>query len=255
MSDLMATTGKSKASAVVDVINKTIFGLIQRSTKADGVRDHFDLGIIGYGGDGVGNVFLGQLGDKVLNPVSLFEANPLRIEERVKRSDDGAGGILEQIVKFPVWFDPKASGGTPMCQAIRQAALELAEWCDTHPDSYPPTVLHVTDGESTDGDPEALAAQLCQISTSDGQVLMMNLHLSSNLGNPIAYPSSDSGLPDSYAKMLFRMSSVLPEKVVRMAQEKSFPASFESRGFMFNVTDSVNVVDFIDIGTRAAQMR
>jgi hypothetical protein len=254
MSDLMST-GKSKASAVVDVINKTIFGLIQRSTKADGVRDHFDLGIIGYGGDGVGNVFPGVLGNKVLNPVSMLEANPLRIEERVKRMDDGAGGVLEQTVKFPVWFDPKASGGTPMCQAIRQAAAELAEWCDSHPDNYPPTVFHVTDGESTDGDPETLAAQLCQIQTSDGQVLMMNLHLSSLAGNPIAYPSGESGLPDNFAKMLFRMSSVLPEKVVAMAQEKSFPASFESRGFMFNVIDSVHVVDFIDIGTRAAQMR
>ena len=55
-----------------------------------------------------------------------------------------------------------------MCQAITKVAEELVAWCDTHPNSYPPTVLHITDGESTDGDPENMALQLQQIQTSDG---------------------------------------------------------------------------------------
>jgi len=89
----------------------------------------------------------------------------------MEKIPDGAGGIIEQSVKFPVWFSPEASGGTPMCEAIRLAAQEVAMWCDAHPDAYPPTVLHVTDGESSDGDPESLANQLTQISTNDGEVL------------------------------------------------------------------------------------
>lgn len=35
----------------------------------------------------------------------------------------------------------------------------MVAWCDAHPDSYPPTVLHVTDGESNDGEPEEIAVR------------------------------------------------------------------------------------------------
>src|SRR2546429_2656566 len=34
-----------------------------------------------------------------------------RIEDRAKKSDDGAGGVMDQTVKFPVWFDPYSKGG------------------------------------------------------------------------------------------------------------------------------------------------
>ena len=74
--------------------------------------------------------------------------------------DDGAGGVLETSVKFPVWFEPVASGGTPMREALTRAAEELVAWCDAHPDSYPPTVLHVTDGGVTHGRPEEIATHL-----------------------------------------------------------------------------------------------
>ena len=42
-----------------------------------------------------------------------------------------------------------------MRKGIVAAAQEVAQWCDAHPNSYPPTVLHVTDGEASDGDPES----------------------------------------------------------------------------------------------------
>jgi len=195
------------------------------------------------------------LGARVLNPISALEANPLRVETRKRRTDDGAGGIVEQSVKFPVWFEPMANGGTPMCDAIRKAGEELAAWCDAHPNSYPPTVLHVTDGESTDGDPEPLADALRQFATSDGNVLLLNLHVSAVPGNPISFPAADTGLPDQYAKTLFRMSSQLPEHLVKYAaQEKGHKMSSESRGYMFNA-EAGEIADFFDIGTRASQLR
>jgi hypothetical protein len=168
--------------------------------------------------------------------------------------DDGAGGIIEQSVKFPVWFEAHASGGTPMCQAITKAAEELVAWCDAHPSSYPPTVLHITDGESTDGDPEQLAAHLKQLQTSDGGVLMFNLHVKPSSSSAIEFPSSETGLPDTYAKLLFRMSSPLPDHLIRFAQDKGHQIGMEARGFMFNA-DAVQIVDFFDIGTRASQLR
>lgn len=257
MDDKMSS-GRSKAQQVADVLNRTLATLITRCTKSEGTRNYFEIGVIGYGANGAYNGFQCNLSSSILNPISAIEASPLRVEERKKKFDDGAGGIVEQSIKFPVWFEPYANGGTPMGQAITKAAEELVAWCNAHPNSYPPTVLHITDGEATDsdtaGDPETLAKQLCQIQTGDGSVLMFNLHVSTSGANPVEFPSSESELPDSYAKLLFRMSSQLPGHLIRFAQEKRFKVNMESRGFMFNA-DAVQLVDFFDIGTRASQLR
>lgn len=253
MQDTMQN-GKSKAQFVADVLNRTLATLITRCTKAEGTRNYFEVGVLGYSGSTAENGLAGPLSSAVLHPISQIEANPLRVENRTKRVDDGAGGLVDQSIKFPVWFESKASGGTPMCTAITAAAEQLVAWCDSHPDSYPPTVLHVTDGESTDGDPESLATQLQQISTNDGNVLLFNLHVSTSGADPVKFPTSDAGLGDSYAKLLFRMSSPLPPHLQKVAEEKGIKATMESRGFVFN-GEITEIVDFFDIGTRAAQLR
>ena len=253
MQDVMEN-GKSKAQFVANVLNRTLATLITRCTKAEGTRNYFEVGVLGYSNSTADNGLSGPLASTILHPISQIEAHPLRVEDRTKRIDDGAGGLVSQTIKFPVWFEPKASGGTPMCRAITAAAEQLAAWCDAHPDSYPPTVLHVTDGESTDGDPEGLALQLQLIGTKDGNVLLFNLHVSSTGGDPIKFPSSEDNLANSFAKLLFRMSSPLPPHLQAAAQEKGIGATSESRGFMFNA-ETAEIVDFFDIGTRAAQLR
>lgn len=253
MSDKLPS-GLTKSEFVADVMNRTLASLITRCTKSEGTRNYFDIGVIGYGGHGVGNGFKGGLGNKIMHPISEIEAEPLRVEDRVKKVPDGAGGIVEQNIKFPVWFEAEAYGGTPMRSALIKAAEELAEWCDNHPDSYPPTILHITDGEANDGDPEEIAIQLATLSTNDGELLIFNLHVSDRDNKPIKFPSSESGLPDNYAKSLFRMSSNLPEHLLGSAKEKGNNVDGEARGFIYNA-DAVEIVDFFDIGTRAAQMR
>src|SRR2546422_2084770 len=91
------------------------------------------------------------------SPISELANKPLRIEDRVKKSDDGAGGVMDQTVKFPVWFDPYSKGGTPMCAALKEATRIVETWCQEHPTGFPPIVINITDGEATDGDliPEA----------------------------------------------------------------------------------------------------
>lgn len=253
MQDTMQN-GKSKAQFVADVLNRTLATLITRCTKSEGTRDYFEVGVLSYSGSSARNGLAGGLSSAILHPISRIEANPLRIEDRIKRVDDGAGGLVDQTIKFPVWFEPEASGGTPMCTAITAAAEQLVAWCDARPDSYPPTVLHVTDGESTDGDPESLAKQLQQIKTNDGSVLLFNLHVSTSGNDPVKFPVSDAGLSDSYAKLLFRMSSNLPPHLQKVAEDKGIKATMESRGFVFN-GEITEIVDFFDIGTRAAQLR
>jgi hypothetical protein len=213
-------TEQTKAQFVADVLNKTLYQLVIRGTRADGVRNYFDVGVIAYG-DSVRSGFSGVLGGKILHPLSEIEANPLRIEERVKRVPDGAGGLVDQPTKFPVWFDPTSSGGTPMVAAMRTAAEAIVEWCDAHPTSYPPTIIHVTDGASTDGDPSAVGDALKQMSTSDGECLIFNLHISTSGGQPVVFPSSDSGL-DEHGRLLFGMSSGFPGHLVQAARDKGY---------------------------------
>jgi hypothetical protein len=61
-------------------------------------------------------------------------------------------------------------------------------------------------------------------------------------------------LPDKYAKLLFKMSSVLPEYMRTIAQQEGFSTSDSTRGFVFNA-DIVSVIRFLDIGTRPSNLR
>lgn len=250
MSDTMAS-GVSKAQFVADVLNNTLSGLLQKCQKSEGVRDYFEIGVIGYGHDFVGNSLSPNLQDKVLQPISKIYENPLRIEDRKKKIADGAGGIIEVPVKFPVWFEPKANGRTPMTRALTLAVEELATWCDNHRDSYPPTVLHITDGESTDGNPEVITELLKNVSTDDGNVLVFNLHVSTLQGKAISFPSSETEVSNTYSKMLFRMSSNLPIRVVGFAKDYGYEVENDPKGFMFNA-DAENIVKFFNIGTSTA---
>lgn len=248
MQEKMAN-GKAKAEFVADVLNKTIYTLVTNCTKADGVRNYFDIGVIGYGGRGSAPALGGALAHAIVHPITDVANTPLRVEDRTKREDDGAGGVFERKVKFPVWFDPIASGGTPMRDALIKTAEALVGWCDAHPNSYPPTVIHVTDGASTDGDPTSVASSVRQISTGDGEALLFDIHVSTEEGETVKFPSSDVGLSDSFAKLLFNMSSVLPTHVAKLASDKGYRVGEAARGFMFNA-DPYDIANFFDIGTR-----
>ena len=241
--------GRMKSEFVADVLNKTVYTLVTNCTKADGVRDYFDVGVIGYGGLGVAGGLGGSLSGGVVHPIGAVADSPVRVEERERSVDDGAGGIVKQKTKFPVWFDPRNEGGTPMRAALTRAAEVIADWCDAHPNSYPPTILHVTDGESTDGDPEDVADALRELHTGDGSVLLFNLHVSTRGGHEIVFPAGESGLVDDYSRRLFRMSSPLPPHLAKLAGEKGYEVASGARGFIFNA-DPKLIVDFFDIGTR-----
>src|SRR5580700_3015820 len=80
------STGKSKADFVADVLNKTIYTLVTNCTKADGVRNYFDIGVIGYGGNGVGAGLGGALAGLVIHPITAIANSPLRVEDRDRKS-------------------------------------------------------------------------------------------------------------------------------------------------------------------------
>jgi hypothetical protein len=242
--------GKAKSQGVADAINRLLQNLVLKCAKSEGIRDYFHVGVIGYGGR-AGPAFGGALAGRKLAPISEVANQPLRVEQRTRKVDDGAGGLVEQKFKFPVWVEPKGEGKTPMCQALTQAKEVLADFIAKYRAAYPPVVMNITDGAATDGDPEPAAAAVRGLTTKDGNVLMFNAHLSSRPDQPIEYPDKPEGLPDDYARLLFRLSSLLPLKIKAALRDEGFKVSDATRGFVFNA-DLVSVVRFMDIGTRVA---
>jgi hypothetical protein len=250
---------RSKAQELADAINRLLYTLVMRCSKGDDVRDWFHVGVVGYGGDRVGPCLAGPLADETLVPVSRLAENPLRLERRAKKArgkgkGNGKGNGDDTSIKFPVWVEPRAKGDTPMCRTLALANEIIAAWTAEHATSYPPTVIHVTDGGSSDGDPKSAAAAVRKNETDDGATLLFNIHLSSKQGKPVRFPASGEGLADDYARMLFDMSSVLPPPLRREAEREGFAVSEASRGFAFNA-DLVSLVHFLDIGTRASNLR
>ena len=246
-------SGKNKAEALSTIINRLLQNLVLKCAKSEGVRDYYDVGVIGYGA-AVGPAFSGPLSGKELVPIGEVANQPARVEERTKKVDDGAGGLIDQSIKFPVWFEAIANGGTPMCQAMSRAQSILGRWVTEQPTSFPPIVINITDGQATDGDPAAAANALKDLKTEDGQLLLFNIHVSSRPASPIEFPSDESRLPDDYAKHLFRMSSPLPGYMKTIAIEEGIPVGDSPRGFVFN-GDMVSVIRFLDIGTRPTSLR
>src|SRR5215470_17396885 len=99
---------RKKADGLSTTVNRLLQNLSLKCAKSEGVRDYYDVGVIGYGSS-VGPAFTGALSGKELVPISEIANQPARIEERTKKVDDGAGGLIDQMIKFPVWFDAVAN--------------------------------------------------------------------------------------------------------------------------------------------------
>ena len=250
MSDKYLSVGKPKSEALADVINRMLQQLVIKCAKSEGVRDYYYVGVIGYGANGVNAAFSGNLAGKKLAPISVIANNPARIEERTKRISDGAGGLVDTTVKFPVWFDPTANGGTPMTEAFRQANDIISNWLSENPDCFPPVVIHITDGESTDGNPTEEMKKLTNQASSDGNVILFNLHTNARSTNPISFPGTEVQLPDQYSEMLFNGASALPNFMRDVAvQEFNLNLSDGAKAFVLN-GDIDLIITAIEIGTR-----
>ena len=239
---------RSKATIVADAINRLLQNLVLRSAKADGVQDYFHVGVIGYGKT-VRAGFGGKLPFEVTIPISRIGEYPLRVETRNKLVPDGAGGVVQQSVKFPVWYDANSEGATPMCEAMSAAGLVVHHFIEKYPESYPPIILNMSDGIPSDGNPQAIARSIRKLTTSDGNALLFNLLLSTKLEPPVCFPADESMISENSAKLLFRMSSQLPEGMWEVARIETRNLKPRARGVVLNA-DPTALVRFLDIGTR-----
>jgi hypothetical protein len=253
MSERFGEHLQSKAEFVADVVNRTLHDLVIRSTRTEEVRDYYYVSVVGYGRS-VTPALCGSLAGKALVPISAVAEKPARLENRTKKVPTGDGGFVEQQVRFPIWVDPVFGGWTQMCAGLKLVRNLIDEWLNERREGFPPVVLHLTDGASTDGDPTSVATDIVSRSTSDGHVLLFNCHVSARHSVKIEYPENETLLPDGRARTLFKISSLLPDVFIRAGAQIGLQISSGARGFVFN-GDPVSVAQFFEIGTRPANLR
>lgn len=278
--------GRLKMDAAADAVNRVLDALAQRCSRGMEVRNYFDVGLLGYGHamevpyDPARNYYYMDENEVVRSPhskldirqsdtifeeriVSVFPGtepqrpflpigqvvDAAQVVDRAVREIDASGEAIEVSRKVPVWLHPHAGAQTPMCQALLFAREAVTLWIDQHPDSFPPIVINVSDGQATDGDPEPVAEDIRGLATADGNSLLFNCHLSDRSSIPSQYPDSEDNLRDDFARQMFRMSSTLPPGSMEHAIRLGIPISSESRCCVFNA-DMVSLVHFLDIGSR-----
>ena len=92
--------------------------------------------------------------------------------------------------------------------------------------------------------------------STDGNVLLFNLHTSSNPNAKTKeFPNNDENLPDKYAEMLFETASPLTNFMISIAKaEYKLNVSDTSKGFVLN-GDLALIITALDIGTRPSNLR
>jgi hypothetical protein len=239
--------GVTKALTVADALNRLLSGLVARCADARGIHDVLQVGVLGYEEHVVPRLAGAGRRPSALVPISEI-ASAGRPGVLVAGPSDGRGRLVK-VRPWPlrIWLEPHAGSSTSMCAALREAKNVVRRFLAAHDDSFPPIVVNLTDGEATDGDPSQPAHDLMSLRSRDGNVLLFNVHMSSQAGEALEYPSELGRVHDRYARTLFDMSSVLPERMRTAAAAMRYHLEPGARGFAYNARlDSL--ARFLDIG-------
>ncbi len=242
-----------KSRAVALVVNSFIDELLYRARREGGVRDYYDIAVIGYSGDGIESL-LSSTGE--FTTPSRLAALKVRREQIVRERMLPSGRSVMAVTAQNMWIEPKAAGITPMCGVMRDALALLEWWCrrKTNATSHPPTVINITDGEASDGSEDRIrgfASAIRDTGTADGNTLLINIHLAkvSDVQQPVLFPSSPDELPvHRYARLLYDISSEMPENYhdVVASIRPGFVAPF--RGMAYN-SPIADLVAMMNIGS------
>ncbi len=230
-----------KADALADVVNGVVGDFVDRMNVGGQIRPRLDVMLEGYGGNGTASLFQGALAGKEIVSISELADNPAAEID----VDDGEGNMIPR----PVWVSPTGSGGTPMKAGFSRLRSTVARWGRKPSGKHLVLGVHVTDGAFTDADPSQELADLAsEVKSRGGELLMTNIHLSSN-GNPgdaVIFPNeADADQLDEQGKLLFRMSSPVPPALAEKlgtkpgARMMAYNATLEQFAKVFEAGSSV----------------
>lgn len=256
MSDYEGTTRTKFATLAV---NKVIDNIIQKNFDGDAPKNRCFISVIGYNHN-VKELCSGWLKD--------LDANPLRYEKLmkkvIKKSPDGAGGILEEKVDVevtqPVWVEPiDKDGATNMLGAFQLAKDLVEKWMDDNADGPAPVIINISDGvpyyEGKDprdcmAETVALANEIKNLSNNDGNVLIFNAQIDSV--PTTVFPSERNEISQEAGQFLYDITSVVPESYKVAAAKNELPTKDGSRGCIFGA-DGVQLIQLIDFGSSKGQ--
>lgn len=247
------TGGKNKAEFTSLVINRTINDLIFTNSAGDKIKDRVFISLIGYGGKG-GNA----VDDIRSDYLSAFADSPLRIEKIKKKVSDGAGGLVEIEEEMAIYVEPTCprNGLTPMAEALDFAKQLIEGWITKKPDNPAPIIINVSDGMPYTGSNSlddiektvSTANSIMNVATGDGNPLIFNVHLGQSPFNETKFSSTESEVEDEEGKLLFKISSKVPEIYREAARKHEFVTSAASRGFVSNAGPET-LIKFINFGS------
>jgi len=211
----------TKAQAVAETANMLIDEIINRSHRDDGVYDYFDIAAAGYAADKVEQLWGGGF-----KRVSQLFQMPVPTEKILVRRSTPTGKNIDMILQRRCWIEPAAKGNTPMLAALVQARKLAAKWCRQNPESFPPIVINITDGEPSDAD-ETMIAEAAEAlkatATQDGNTLLVNIHTATRYDTPqqsLKFPAEGDKLPENrHTRMLYAASSTLPSLYDKAIEE------------------------------------
>lgn len=256
MAEEMRFRGRTstKAEAVAMITNELLFELLARANRTEGLRNYYDIAVLGYGG----NDEVCSLLDEEHEMISIKQLGelPVELHREVIELCQPDGSVSLREIRTPRWVAPRAAGQTPMLDALRVARDLLQEWTmqPENAQSFPPILFNITDGEATDGfqeDIQAVSEQIRSLKTEDGNVLLINIHIAPDSDErTLFFPCREEQLhPNRYASLLYTCSSEMPacfDEAIR--QIKGAGAVPPFRGVSFNAS-AAEVVAMLNIGT------
>ena len=244
----------TRAEAVTLMANALITELIDRCRRTDSLRNYYDIAVVGYANDEV-EMLLGKNGFISIDELAAMtpEKSDIAIEEELP---DGSSAMVTHSVMQ--WLRPRAEGKTPMYEAMLRVRDLVSKWCaePNNRESFPPIVINITDGESSDCDDRELCdvcSQIRRTTTEDGNTLLLNIHISSNNTIPsMVFPMAEElATADHYARTLAECSSIMPavfnQAICPMKGAGATPPFF---GMGYNAS-IIELLSIINIGSRS----
>ena len=243
------------AEAAARIVNNQINELVLRCVKMGDTRHYYDIAVVGYGENAYSG-WQGELeGRKFVSPEEL-KAHPYtkittRKEIRTRK------GVQIKEVEQVQWVSARHDGHwTHYHEAFDYAQDLLSDWMIDHheKDCYPPTVIHITDGVFNHASKDEVvqkANELKSMFTNDGNVILFNIHFTSNLDtDSVACPIDKSELGgDPYAETMFELSSLLPERYNQDIARCLNDTRAGRHVAMGMNADATTLIKLMDIGT------
>ena len=244
----------SKAEAVSIIANALITELIDRCRRTDSLRNYYDVAIVGYSNDNI-EMLLGRDGMLSIDDLSRISPRRRTFSNEEQLSEQNSAIFQHSLDE---WFSPHAEGNTPMYEAMLRVRDLAKEWCEKSENrqSFPPVVINITDGEASDCDDNELrdiCEQIKRIATDDGNVLLINIHISTDSTLPaIIFPMAEELTgAGRYSRLLAECSSIMPSAfdsaICEMKGRGATPPFF---GMGYNAS-IIELLSMVNIGSRS----